>query len=194
MTQGKKVKNVATQTDFAKRIGTTRGYVNGLIKDNKLAVIGTDVDLDNASAKYYIKRAKERGVGSDADAQRKQEDRAERRALLEIKKLEQQGMNLDIKNRQLRGKLRDAALVDSAFFELLQAALDSFRASVPADLDEIIAAAIEKGFDSRAESLSMIHASQEDIAEDIRNQWAKKVRSWKSTAVVMRGQDNLSRD
>jgi hypothetical protein len=169
-------------------IGTHRTYVNRLCKDGKLETSGYQVNIDTPFAQDLLqqgKRKKSRKASGDTDK------RSERKAELELRKIEQQGLNLDIKNRQLRGKLRDSRMQDEAFISLLQAAFDRIR-GITSTLEPIINAAIAEGFDSRPESEALMLKYLHDSEEDIRKQWDALVRSWESTAVVMSGADAIS--
>lgn len=190
-----------SQAEFARRTGMQRAYINSLVGNRKLDSVGTKVDTTCTYAQNMLKSYEEkmrRAAGSaaaneeEADKRaREQFERAERKSKMELYKLQQQGQNLDLKNRQLRGHLRDARMMDAAFAELLQSALDRFR-GITSELNDIIAAAISDGTDSRAESEARLLSAMEDIAEDIQRQWANMIKSWDSTAVIMSGQDAIS--
>lgn len=180
------MKDLVSQAEFGNLIGVSRQRVYRMVQDGKLDGHGPDnhVDINSPAARDLVAR-------SERTKSDKAEQRAERRAELEVKKLEQQGLNLDLKNRQMRGKLRDAQLQDAAFVELLQAAADRFRAAGPAVLDEIIAAAMKEGFDSRAQSELKFLNEIDAAADDILRQWGTLIRSWETTAQIMSTQDSL---
>lgn len=173
-----------TQSELARRLDCRKSYINKLCKTGKLPVEGTRIRSDSPIVQEMI-RKKNQPELDEEELKRKNQKQD-----MELKKLEQQGLNLDIKNRQLRGKLRDAKLQDEAFFSLLQISVDRMR-GVTSVLDQIIAAAISEGFDSRAESEALIYETLDDAAQDIREQWTELIDSWKSTAVVMSGAEKI---
>lgn len=187
-------KNQVSQAEFARLIGVNRARVNKLKREGRLSGDGTNVDINTPYAQELLHKSGNAQRAQELEQQKLEAAaaRAERRAELELRKIEQQGLNLDIKNRQLRGKLRDAKLQDEAFARLMQALVDRYRGMPPAVLDRIIAGAMKDGWSSRAKSEAMMYKFMDDAAEDIRNEWNALIKSWNSTAVIMSGQDALS--
>jgi hypothetical protein len=92
---------------------------------------------------------------------------------LELKKLEQQGINLELKNMQLRGLHANVKFYDQMFHTQLAAATKNFMNLPNACVDDIISVAMTKGTDARAEIVADLTEQINEILEDVREAWVR---------------------
>lgn len=181
-----------TKIKFAEQCGCPRGTVTKWVQAGKLELCGDEINVETPWARDTLKRYDRKKLENEKKAYKARQDKSERKSELELEKVKQQGLNLDLKNRQLRAKLRDARTQDAAFASLLQAAWDEMKSAALASIRPIITAAIANGHDSYAESESTMLTEIGLAAEDTRKQWDSLVSSWESTAVIMGNADKLA--
>jgi hypothetical protein len=92
---------------------------------------------------------------------------------LELKKLEQQGINLELKNMQLRGLHANVKFYDEMFHTQLAAATKNFMNLPNACVDDIISVAMTKGTDARAEIVEDLTQYINELLEDVREAWVR---------------------
>jgi hypothetical protein len=92
---------------------------------------------------------------------------------LELRKLEQQGDNLELKNKQLRGVLANVKFYDELFHTQLAFAVKTFKTLPDAIVDDLIALAMDRGTDARAEIMTEMTSSINEILADTKEGWVR---------------------
>lgn len=175
-----------TLVAFAKSCKTTKQAVGQMVNKGRLPVNknGRIDPKDPVCQAYKAKRMVAAKKKAKKEKDKKASDKKKKgdsgedsgktnRYSLEMQKLKQQGENLLLKNKQLRGVLANVKFYDQMFHAQLGYAVSSFMTLPDTCVDSLIALAVAKGTDARAEIVSDLTERINEILEDTKDGWER---------------------